>query len=281
MKKLGYLYIVLGLAIGAVSCTEKMDIVLDESYTRLVVEGLITNEPGPHVIKLTTTAPYFSNQPVPLVSGAHVFLSFNGDSIPLLESSPGIYTTPSHFTGIVGTTYRLGIRLKTPIGGSEYYYAESNLPRGMQPDSARVNFREGIRSNFWEIMLFGQEPKGEDAYMIRYLINGKLETDSLIEWNSFDDRFFDGLYLNGVTVAFASQRRGQEINPGDTIILEIYGIERWFSDYLAFMQRELFPQTPLFSPSPSNVRGNLSGTALGYFAAASVKRTATLYRPKP
>lgn len=280
MKRIRHLYILLALALALGACTEKMDIELDESYTRLVVEGLITNEPGTHAIKLTTTAPYFSNQSVPVVSGASVYLGFDGDSIPLNETAPGLYTTPGNFAGVVGTTYRLGIHLKTAIGGSNYYHAQSTLPRGMQPDSARVNFRKGIRNDFWEIMLFGQEPKGEDAYMVRYLINGKLETDSLIEWNSFDDRFFDGLYLNGVTVAFATQRRGQQINPGDTIILEVYGIERWFSDYLAFMQRELFPQTPLFSPSPSNVRGNLNGTALGYFAAASVKRTATIYRPK-
>ncbi|MDK2909775.1 MAG: hypothetical protein PWR20_1342 [Bacteroidales bacterium] len=279
MKRIIHILILLLIALSFAACTEKMDIELDESYTRVVAEGMITNEPGPHLIRLTTTAPYFSNQPVPVISGAKVYLVFDGDSLLLPETSPGNYTTPGNFAGVVGTTYRLSIHLQEAIGGSDYYYAISTLPRGMKPDSARVNFKEGLRNDFWEILLYGQEPLGEDAYMIRYFQNGVLETDSLIEWNTFDDRFFDGLYLNGVTVAFATQRRGQQINPGDTIVLEVYGIERWFSDYLAFMQRELFPQTPLFSPSPSNVKGNISGTALGYFEAATVKRVATIYRP--
>lgn len=278
MKTPKYRFILILLAATLAACTEKIDIELDESYTRIVVEGMITNEPGPHFVRLTTTAPYFSNQPVPPLSGAMVYLGFNGDSLLLNETLPGIYSTPDNFTGMVGTTYRLSLHLKEAIGGASYYHASSTMPRGMVPDSVQVNFREGLRNDFWEILLYGQEPTGEDAYMVRYFKNGILETDSLIEWNSFDDRFFDGLYINGVTVAFASQRRGQQINPGDTITLEVYGIERWFSDYLAFMQRELFPQTPLFSPSPSNVKGNLSGTALGYFAAASVKRTSTVFR---
>ena len=278
MKKPRHSLLLVLLAAMLAACTEKIDIELDESYTRVVVEGMITNEPGPQLIRLTTTAPYFSNQPVPALSGASVYLSFEGDSILLKETSPGNYFTPDNFAGKVGTTYRLSIHLKEAIGGSSYYYATSAMPRGMKPDSVRVNFREGLRNNFWEIMLYGQEPPGQDAYMVKYLKNGKMETDSIIEWNSFDDRLFDGLYLNGVTVAIALERRGQQINPGDTIVLEVYGIERWFSDYLAFMQRELFPQTPLFSPSPSNVKGNLNGSALGYFVAASVKRAATVYR---
>lgn len=279
MKRISHILILPLIALSIAACTEKIDIELDESYTRVVVEGMITSEPGPHLIKLTTTAPYFSNQPVPVISGAKVYLVFDGDSLLLQETSAGNYTTPGNFAGVVGTTYRLSIHLDEAIGGSSYYYAISTLSRGMKPDSARVNFREGLRNDFWEILLYGQEPLGEDAYMIKYYKNGVLETDTLIEWNSFDDRFFDGLYLNGVTVAFATQRRGQQIHPGDTLIIEVYGIERWFSDYLAFMQRELFPQTPLFSPSPSNVKGNVSGTALGYFVATTVQRVATIYRP--
>ena len=267
------------MALATSACTEKIDIELDESFTRLVVEGMITDQAGPHTIKLSTTAPYFSNQPSPIISGARVYLAYNSDSIMLNETSPGIYQTPENFYGNVGTNYRLGIHLNKAIDNKNYYYALSTLPRNLRADSARVQFREGLRNNFWEIKLYGQEPVGPDAYMIRYFINGKLETDSLIEWNSFDDRFFDGLYLNGLTIAFASERRGQNIKPGDTLILEVYGIERWFSDYLAFMQRELFPQTPLFSPSPSNVKGNLNGSALGYFVAASLRKTATIYRP--
>lgn len=77
MKRIIHILILLLIALSFAACTEKMDIELDESYTRVVAEGMITNEPGPHLIRLTTTAPYFSNQPVPVISGAKVYLVFD------------------------------------------------------------------------------------------------------------------------------------------------------------------------------------------------------------
>ena len=59
-----------------ISCTDVIDIDLEEGPVRLVVEGgveLIKEAPSGHQsIRLTTTAPYFSNQAAPAVKGAVV-----------------------------------------------------------------------------------------------------------------------------------------------------------------------------------------------------------------
>ncbi len=51
----GFLFVMLALA----SCTEKIDIALDNSYIRLVVEGCVTTDTMRHTVRLTTTSSYY------------------------------------------------------------------------------------------------------------------------------------------------------------------------------------------------------------------------------
>ena len=269
---------ILCMAALAAACTEKMDIVLDDSYARLVVEGNLTNEARVHEIHLTSTASYFSNQPVPRVTGAKVVLAYGADSLTLAETQPGVYTTPPDFAGLPGTVYKLNIYLKEPLGGSFYYTAESRMNAVATADSIAIRYRETVRSGFWEVLLYAQEPAGPDYYVFRVSRNGTLVSDSLIEWITYDDRLFDGNYITGLSVAFLSMRRGHNLDIGDTITLQMNGVEKWFHEYLNFMRRGLFQQTPLFSAAPANVKGNISGGALGYFSAHAVSYCTGVYR---
>jgi hypothetical protein len=95
-----------------VSCTERIDIELDSTYRRLVVQGAVTSDSVRHRVFLSTTSDYFSNMASPRVSGAQVELSFEGpEDHPCRENPlfPGLYETPVAFRGEVGTTYVLDI----------------------------------------------------------------------------------------------------------------------------------------------------------------------------
>jgi hypothetical protein len=48
-----------------VSCTERIDIELDSTYRRLVVQGAVTSDSVRHRVFLTTTSDYFSNDGLP------------------------------------------------------------------------------------------------------------------------------------------------------------------------------------------------------------------------
>ncbi len=78
----------------------------------LVVEGLITDQPGPYAVNLTQTADYTYSGLNLLVSGATVTLSDNaGNREVLREVSAGYYQTAA--TGIRGTagrSYKIAIR---------------------------------------------------------------------------------------------------------------------------------------------------------------------------
>ena len=63
------LLLMLGLIISA--CTERIDIELDDTYTRLVVDGQLSDDSTiTQSILLTESTSYFYNQPPPPVSNA-------------------------------------------------------------------------------------------------------------------------------------------------------------------------------------------------------------------
>ena len=87
------------------ACTEKIDIELDSTYARLVVEGEITSDSIKHFVMLSITSDYFSNMQAPGVQGALVEFTFNDETIQLVENAeqPGLYETPYAFKGQIGT----------------------------------------------------------------------------------------------------------------------------------------------------------------------------------
>ena len=72
LKNIAFAILVAALA----GCTEKIDVNLDQQqYTRLVVDARFSSDTAAHLVKLSTTADYFDNQPPKRVSGAEVTIS--------------------------------------------------------------------------------------------------------------------------------------------------------------------------------------------------------------
>ena len=83
----------------------------DENQDLIVVEGMITNQPGINTIKLSRSMPLGKRtNAVPLI-GCSVIIKDDLENIYYLnESSPGIYETDSsEFCGIIGRKYTLKI----------------------------------------------------------------------------------------------------------------------------------------------------------------------------
>ncbi len=108
------LYILL-LGIVVLSCKEEFRIEFDTNEKILVVEGGITNKPGPYVVRLSNTLPV--NQPIRVPVGNCVVTLFDdkGNSEILRETEPGIYQTSKNgIQGTVGNEYSLSV--VTPDG---------------------------------------------------------------------------------------------------------------------------------------------------------------------
>jgi len=266
----GFLFVMLALA----SCTEKIDIALDNSYIRLVVEGCVTTDTMRHTVRLTTTSSYYYNQPAPVVEHARVLLNDGFGSVEMKETSPGIYRTDASYFGIPGRTYTLNIELAEDIGGHLEYSATSMLHGAAEMDSIGLLLhpdwgREGI----WEVKCYVLEPPTVDFYRFLIYRNSRMLTDSLPEWFTIDDLLFNGNYTNGATVAYLNQDNpGESLVAGDTITLEVNNIGKEYANFILEAQSEVRGSNPLFSGPPANVKGNISNGAVGFFAAYGLSR---------
>jgi len=267
-------------ALVVVSCTEKVDIQLDESYTRLVVDGSITTDTMAHKIILTTTSSYFYNQPAPGVSGATLNISDGINNFTLTETSPGIYQTADTVAGKPGRTYSLNIRLAEDIGGHTDYQANSFMNPVPPLDSVSLAFHaDWSVQGFWEAKVFVQEPPTVDYYRFMIYKNSHLLSDTITEWFVTDDKFFNGSYTNGAAVAYLNQGNPSEhLEPGDVVTVEVDNIGKEYCTFIWNTQSEIRGANPLFSGPPANVEGNISNGAIGFFAAFANTRSSAVVK---
>ncbi len=270
------------LLLGSVSCTERVDIELDSTYRRLIVEAEVTTDSVHHWVILTTSGDYFVNEPAIGVSGGMVELSFENQILALTEidSLPGTYETPFAFRGMPGTTYYLDIS-QVDIdqdGQYENYHATSTMPSGAELHSIELRYFETPIVSGYVVQMYANHPPDQpDWFGFKIRNNGRLLTDTLIKYNVFSDELFDDGYLPGLPVGFLSDDDPlQAAHPGDTITFELNCIELFYYEFITAAHQEIIGNNPLFSGPPANIKSNISNGARGAFAAFSVQRTSTI-----
>ncbi len=101
--------VILTLTFGCIDPVE-LEFQSQESY--LVIDGFITTDFGPHVIKVSQTAP-FNNDEInlpPPVTGATVYIEDDqGNREDLVPGEAGDYLTSTSFQGVVGRSYTLTV----------------------------------------------------------------------------------------------------------------------------------------------------------------------------
>jgi hypothetical protein len=264
-KKLG---ILLFAATFFMSCEDQIDVKLDEGKTLLVVDGWITDQPGPQTITLSTTGPYFNNAQTPRVSNALVTIADNeGHSEVLKEKEPGKYVTSSSFMGKVGNTYFLNIR----VDGDEYT-AETQIRRPAVIDSLSQKFRE--KTTNWEegyyVLYNGPEHPGVgDSFRFKLYRNDTLQNkpENLVV---AEDKFVDGNYIKEVEL------HNKPFRKGDHIRVENWSITEDAYRYYVEMRAQI-NNGGMFASPPANIRTNIvtlnagkARKAVGFFGGAAV-----------
>jgi len=267
------------------SCTERIDIELDSTFRRLVVQGAVTSDSVRHRVFLTTTSDYFANMASPRVSGAQVELSFSDQRVTLVENPlfPGLYETPFAFRGEVGTTYVLDISQVDvdEDGQNEEYRAESTMPGGAELEYIALRYFSSPIVSGYQVLMWASHPvEQKDLFGFRIRKNGVLLTDSLASYTVFIDDLFDDGYLPGFPVGFLSDNDPRErVFPGDTVTFELESIDQAYYDFVTDAQLEIIGNIPLFSGPAANVKSNISNGGVGIFAAYSILRASTILEP--
>ena len=272
-------FVVLSLIFLA-SCTERMDIKLPAGQEKLVVEAYLFPGDSSSQVQLTKSANYFSNEAPTPVSNASIQLD-DGENTwyfqPSAKSEGHYFLSQQQFHPVTGKKYHLDIQLSKPIGNETHFESNTILPPlRVHIDSLGIEYAPVIEK--WIVRIFARDSVGKDFYLFNSRVNGKCVTDSIPRKVVRSDEFFDGRYLNGAVVQVLNK---DELHPGDYYTLKASNITEAYYHYLIELQDEVETKNPLFSGPSSNVQGNISGGALGFFTAfASTSFQVILQHPK-
>jgi hypothetical protein len=255
---------VIAVVVMAASCERIVSVDLNKAAPHLVIEGVITDRPGPCSVALTLTGNYFEPSLVfPPVSGARVIVSDDlGLRDTLKETSNGFYESTT-LRGSAGRTYSM-----TVVTGGKVYNAVSFMPGKTIIDSLYARPRQapdGDRN--YDIYVMFKDPPGPGNY---YRINAR--SSAPVPADSIDGRryrLFTDELTNGNEMA-ERIRAGRNVVAGDTITIELLSIDRAAYDYFHTLRDILSSDRSPTSLSPANPSTNISNGALGYFAAYSV-----------
>lgn len=124
-----YVYLLI-LVVLPGSCIKMFVPATSEDPDILVVEGLITDQPGPNTVKLSTSMPLGGKSTATPLTGCIVTISDDlGSNYKLSESAGGTYMTIPPFQGVVGRTYTLHIK----TGLSRNYLSYQSFPVLLKP----------------------------------------------------------------------------------------------------------------------------------------------------
>jgi hypothetical protein len=248
-------FVLLSLA----SCQKVISVNLNSTDPRYVIVGKITDQPGYCEVSITRSKDFSQDNHFPTVSGATVTVENNGVVTTLPETDMGVYSTSS-LTGQPGQTYSLAIHI-----GSETFSSTSTMPQPVDIDSLYVS--TGRLSTKKYVTVIYKDPPGIANYyhFIQY-VNGNKEPTVFVS----DDEFTDGRTVKSeLDFNNSTDDPARDIKSGDSIRLEMICndpavYKYWYSLYNGATGANQ-------SASPSNPVSNISGGAMGYFSAQTVR----------
>jgi len=247
------------------SCEKEIDLDLADKSGTIVIEGNITDQPGPYYVKITKSVAFTQNNQYPAVTGAQVIISDNtGQTETLQYVGDGRYKT-SAFTAVSGRTYTLKVQAE-----GQQYTAQSTMPAAVSFDGlTQDSFVFGGVTTYTLLPVF-TDPA---ALGNRYLFNFTVNNNSKKTFEVFSDNVNNGL-VNQRPLILPNDDGDDpddvKVVPGDTIHVEMQCIDNnIFTFYSALLQ---ITGDNGGSVTPSNPPSNVSNGALGYFSAHTTSK---------
>jgi hypothetical protein len=257
-KGISFLYsLIIACAFILTSCEKVIDIALDEGSKKYVIEGNVTNIAStPNEVKISQTKNFNNSNNFTGVSGAAVTIQVNNTTIYALpETSAGIYQT-TVFTGTPGSEYKLSVT----INGSTFTSVSRIPSKIVNLDTLTVTDLAFGGRSFKTIAPSYLDPTGlGNSYRFIQYANGVQVKKVFVQ----NDELSDGLR---VTRPMAN--RDSDLKNGDIIKIEMQCIDADVYKYWYSLDQA---STGSSSATPANPVSNISGGALGYFSAHTVK----------
>jgi hypothetical protein len=250
--------IVLLAALSLLSCKKIVTLKLNNVPAAIVIQGQVTNQPGPYYVTINQPVGFYADNNFPPVSGAVVEITSNSGQIDsLTEGSPGVYGTHT-LQGAPGEQYTLSVTVQGAT-----YTAVSTMPATVALDSITYQSSSGFGRRQISAVANFQDPAGVRNYyqFIEYINNTQLTKDLFV----FDDRLSDGRYIN-----YTLYNDSSYLQPGDDLRVDMYCIDSAVYNYFFQLFQSGGAGSFNTSASPANPTSNISNGAYGYFSAHTV-----------
>jgi hypothetical protein len=240
------------------SCTKVVNINLNSTNPNIVIEGIVSDAPGPYQVQLTQTVNFSDPNVFPPVTGATVKITDSelGITDSLKEVVPGTYITQKLLQGIIGHTYQLLV-----LSNGQTYAASSTMPAKVNLDSVSFSTTNIFGTKSTSAVANFQDPAGiANYYTFTEYVNGQ----AIDQTFNFSDRLSDGTYIRRQLFNDSSY-----INPGDQVSIEMHCVDSQVWQYFNTLGQAKGNNSQAITPA--NPLSNISNNALGYFSAQTVQ----------
>lgn len=252
-----YFPLVLIAIIGLLSpaCEEVIELELDTSEQRLVIEANLNATTGLCQLKLSLSGGFYESNDFEKINGAEVVLTTSsGGNYLLGAEGNGIYTAQNIAIQANESAY---LKITTPDGA--VYNASATTPAPVALDTLLVEKNEGNPMGGDPVETYELTAKWQDIqdmenfYRLKIYRNGAFQSDLLI---MTDDRLGDGAVITRPIIR-------QQYALGDTLRCELLACDLAYYQYFSdiFNAEGRGPSAPV----PFNPVGNFDNNALGYF----------------
>lgn len=249
------------------SCFKEVELDLDDVSPTLVIEGKVTDLPGPYFVYVgLSTGFYEENANVPITSANVRISDDQGFSETLIQPVPGRYET-SDMQGIVGHTYTVEVDYEGQI-----YKASDFLGRIGKIDSLSVRYQEKsvLFDEGYYVSLNAQKSIQDQ---VNYYGGTVYKNDSALDGREL---FF--LASDQFTKSLSRVEFGYPFDLGDTITWELESLTKTNFDYYRQLVI-IFDNDGLVSPVRYvNPPTNFSPEVLGIFQASAVNSDTVVIR---
>ncbi|KAA3637718.1 MAG: DUF4249 domain-containing protein [Bacteroidetes bacterium] len=298
--------IFLCLAFLLFSCVEEFQPELDEFDNLLVVDGEITNEPGPYTINLSISSGLEIIKPEPVTGAQVVIIEEFGPAETLTEISPGTYqTAEGGIQGQIGKKYKLTINLGGKKYESEYellkeptdissvdaqleYRAFPDAPEEVPGIQFYVNTEASPHFKDYYLWRFEGTYKYQSSLLIYYVFEGTLydfeDHDSLKTcYRTYKVGEVFTTNTDNLSVAQVNNKplfflpaTDRKLTIRYSLLTKQYSISKEAYDFWHGIELQTSNNSSLYTSQPYQIRGNLKNVTdpdepvLGYFLVAGV-----------
>lgn len=241
--KVFFRYIILITTFIFFSCEEVINVDLEQSEPRLVIEASIIWEKGTagtnQRILISETSPFYEEETMAVENAEVKVTSAGGDIFIFEHIEEGVYMN-TQFKPELEMTYNLEV-----VYQDEVYTASETLVPVTSIDYVEQTETGGFSGDEIELKAYYTDPADEQNY---YLFKF---SDEKVSLEFYEDEFTNGNQIFGYYST-------EDIESGDEIDIELQGISKSYYEYLFILRSQIGTnEGGPFETMPATVKGNI------------------------